>query len=220
MNRSLLTLACLLFFHHQLSGLAAAEEPSGAAKKLVDDAIAAVGGDNMLLTQFRFRERVLITSTPAPPVEKDEKGNRTSVVQVGGDWWIGTEKRDKDKVRVLCWAWSLRILRDPKSRIEAIPPIVVADKPAVGLRVSESIKQPLNLYFDEETKHLVAIDEGNTRHIFSDWKKTAAGQQYASHVVGYRFVDRNTGKIEDKQWYQTDILELTPLAELPPELKP
>ena len=188
-------------------------------QELVKHVVKTAGGEDKLLKLLRFRERVLITETPATPAAKDEKGNRTSVVQVSGDWWIDTAKRDKDKVRVLCWAWSLRILLNPKSKIQMVPDIAVADKPAFGLRVTESVKEPIDLFFDKETKRLVAIDYTDTRHIFSEWKKTDEGHQYPSHVVGFHFADRKAGTLNDKQWYQTDILELTPLKELPVELK-
>ena len=197
-----------------------ADDADAATKKLVEEVVATAGGEEKLLKLFRFRERVLITATPAAPVTPDEKENRTSVVQVSGNWWIGTAKRDKDKVRVLCWTWSLRILLDPKSKIQTVPDITVADKPAFGLRVTESVKEPIDLFFDKESKRLVAIDYTDTRHLFSDWRKTAEGHQYPSHVVGFRFADRAAGKLQDMQWYQTDILELTPLTELPAELKP
>lgn len=187
---------------------------------LVAQVVDAAGGEEKLLKLFRFRERVLITSTPAAPVTTDEKENRTSVVQVGGDWWIGENKRDKDKVRVLCYAWSLRLLLDPKSKVTPIAETVVADKPAFGLRVSESVQEPIDLLFDKDSRQLVAIDYTDTRHIFSEWKKTTEGQQYPSHVVGFRFENRPAGVLSEKQWYQTDILELTPLTELPAELKP
>ncbi len=202
-----------------VGGRANADKPAAPVKKLVEEVVATAGGEDKLLTVFRFRERVLITATPAEPVKKDEKGNRTSVVVVGGDWWIGTAKRDKDKVRVLCWAWSLRILLDPKSKIEPIPDTVVGETPTFGLRVSESVKAPVDLHFDKKTKRLVAIDETDTRHRFSEWKETKEGHKYPSHVAGHRFTDRAAGKLQEKQWYQTDILELTPLKELPAELK-
>jgi hypothetical protein len=189
------------------------------AKKLVEQVVKTAGGEEKLLKLFRFRERVLISSTPAAPVKADEKENRTSVVQVSGDWWIGKDKRDKDKVRILCWAWSLRVLLDPKSKVTAITDTSVGDKPAFRLRVSESIKEPIDLLFDKETQRLVAIDYTDTRHVFSEWKTTKAGHHYPSHVAGFRFTNRAAGVLNEKQWYQTDILELTPLAELPPELK-
>ena len=97
--------------------------------------------------------------------------------------------------------------------------IIVADKPTFGLRVTESLKEPIELYFDKESKRLVAIDYTDTRHVFSEWKKTEAGHVYPSHVTGFRFTDRAALKIDAKQWYQTDIMELTPLKELPEGLE-
>jgi len=185
----------------------------------VAQVIKAAGGEEKLLDVFRFRERVLITSTPAPPVAGDEQGNRTSVVKAGGGWWIGANKRNKDKVRVLLWAWSLRILLDDNSKIEAIPDNVVDKKPAFGLRVTGSVKEPIDLFFDRESKRLTAIDYTDTRHVFSDWKKTKEGHLYPAHVAGFRFVDRKLRTVQEKQWYQTDLLELVPLKELPSELK-
>jgi hypothetical protein len=189
------------------------------AKKFVETVVKSAGGEEKLLKLFRFRERVLITATPAAPVTAEEKENRTSVVQVGGDWWIDKNKRDKDKVRVLCWAWSLRILLEPKSKVTTIAKTIVAGKPAFGLRVSESVKDPIDLLFDKESNRLVAIDYTDTRHLFSEWKVTTEGHHYPSHVAGFRFTNRAAGTLNEKQWYQTDILELTPLTELPPELK-
>lgn len=203
-----------------LSLISSARADESDAKPLVEQVVATAGGAEKLLTLFRFRERVLITDKPAAPVTADEKENRTSVVQVGGDWWVGKNKRDKDKVRVLCWAWSLRILLNPESKIAVIPETTISEKPAFGLRVTAVIKEPIDLWFDKETKRLVAIDYTDTRHHFSEWKKTDEGHSYPSKVVGYRFADRAKGTLNEKQWYQTDILELTPLKELPAELKP
>lgn len=197
-------------------GGAAADE---AAKMLVDEVVAAAGGEQKLLTLFQFRERVLIVATPAPALKPDEQGNRTSVVEVGKNWWIGTAKRDKDKVRVLAWAWSLRILLDPQCQIERHGEIDIAGRPADGVRVTGVISEPLDLYFDRETKRLAAIDYTDTRHIFSEWKQTTEGHHYPSHVVGYRFADKAARTLRENQWYQTDILELTPLSELPAGLK-
>lgn len=189
------------------------------AKSRIDQVISAIGGEEKLLSKFEFRERVLITDTPAAPPTPDEMGNRTSVVEVGKNWWLGTKKRDKDKVRVLCWAWSLQLLREPTSKIEEIPDTKIGETAAFGLRVTESIAQPLTLHFDAQSHRLLAIDYTDTRHIFSEWKTTDAGHHYAAHVTGYRFADAAAGTLQAKQWYQTDILELKPLAELPEGLK-
>lgn len=200
-----------------LSCAAHAVEPD--PRELVAQVLETAGGEEKLLKLFRLRERLLVTKMPAEPVTQDEKGNRTSVVEVSGDWWIGKAKRDKDKVRVLCWAWSLRLLLDPQSTIESCHDITVNGKPAFGLRVTESVKVPIDLFFDVESKRLVVIDYDDTRHVFSEWKKTTDGHQYPSHVVGFRFTNRDAGTLASSQWYQTDILELTPLDELPVDLK-
>ena len=192
-----------------------ADEPD--APKRVQEVVAAAGGEEKLLKLFRFSERVLITST-VTPLKPDDKSNRTSLVEVGDRWWIGTAPRDKDKVRVLCWAWSLRILLDPKSKVTNLEDIKIGDRTAFGLRVTEAVKEPIDLYFDNSDKRLLAIDYTDTRHLFSEWKKTQAGHSYPSHVAGFRFADRAARTLNEKQWYQTDILELTPLKELPAEL--
>ena len=200
-----------------LSVAAHANDPD--PQERVAQVLKTAGGENKLLKLFQFRERLLVRKTPAEPVSQDEKGNRTSVVEVSGDWWIGKAKRDKDKVRVLCWAWSLRILLDPQSCVQSCHGITVDGKPAFGLRVTESAKEPIDMFFDMDSKRLVAIDYMDTRHVFSEWKKTADEHHYPSHVVGFRFTNRDTGAVESNQWYQTDILELTPLNELPTELQ-
>jgi acyl-CoA thioesterase I len=184
----------------------------------VREVVTAAGGEEKLLKLFRFEERLLIKST-LTPLKTDDKPNRTSTVQVGDNWWIGTAKRAKDKVRVLCWSWSLRVLLDPKSKTETLPAAKIGDVAVVGLRVTESIAEPVDLWFDAEKKQLVAIDYTDTRHFFSEWKTTDAGHRYPSHVTGHRFADLAAKTTKDKQWYQTDILSLTPLDALPADLK-
>jgi len=188
-------------------------------KQAIEETIAAAGGEEKLLTIFRFHERVLITATPTPLDSGETKANRTSVVEVGGRWWVGVNKRNKDKVRILCWAWSLRILLDEKSKVEVIPNIVVMDRPAFGLRVTGSVQTPIDLFFDNESKRLAAIDYTDTRHVLSNWKKTPQGHEYPAHVTGFRFADSEAKTIQTAQWYQTDILELTPLEEIPGKLQ-
>lgn len=213
-------LVCYLFAICSLPSMMTPEAfADDDASKLAAAVIRQAGSEEKLLDVFRFRERVLISSNPTPLPGPDEKGNRTSTVKVGGDWWINTSKRDKDKVRVLLWAWSLRILKAPNSKLESIAESEIAGKKVVGLQVSGCVKESLDLYFDSTDLQLVAIDYMDTRHVFSEWKATTAGHRYPSHVVGYRFTDRAKKTVQTQQWYQTDILELTPLPALPPELK-
>lgn len=206
-----LSLAAIMLNAHSTQ----ADEPD--APKRIQEVITAVGGEEKLLKLFRFSERVLITAT-VTPLTPDDKSNRTSIVEVGNRWWVGTAPRDKDKVRVLCWAWSLRILLDPKSKVTNLEEIKIGERTAFGLRVTDAVKEPIDLYFDSSDKRLLAIDYTDTRHLFSEWKKTEEGHSYPSHVAGFRFTDRAARTLNEKQWYQTDILELTPLKELPADL--
>ena len=96
---------------------------------------------------------------------------------------------------------------DKKSKLESLDEMTINDKPAYGIRVSETITPPMDLYFDKETKRLARIQWRSDRHEFSDWKD-ADGAWYASKCVGYKLA---TGK----QWYHTEILELERLKELP-----
>lgn len=195
-----------------------ADAPASPAE-FAAQVVAAAGGEERLLTMFSFRERVVVSSEAPPPPTADEPGNRTSIVELGGGWWVDGVERNKDKVRVLAWAWSLRLLLDAQSELELLPSTTLAERSVVGVRVSQSIAAPLDCYFDAETLRLVAIDYDDTRHLFSEWKETADGRPYASRAIGYRFVDRAAGTVSAEPWYQTDILELTPLAELPADLK-
>ncbi len=181
---------------------------------LVQDVIEAAGGEEKLLRLFHISERVLITTTPMP-LPPEVTSNRTSTVEVGTRWWVGANLREEEKVRVLCWAWSLRLLLEPQSKIESLPDAQIGDVAVRGLRVSESIPEPLDLWFDAETKQLIAIDYIDSRHLFSEWQETESGHKYPSHVAGYRYADRAARTTNAEQWYQTDILELTPLDELP-----
>ncbi|MBP86882.1 MAG: hypothetical protein CMJ64_09215 [Planctomycetaceae bacterium] len=78
-------------------------------------------------------------------------------------------------MRVLCWAWSLRIPLDDKSKIDAISDIVVDKKPVFGLRVTGSVKESIDLFFDRESNRIAAIDYTDTRHVCSGWKKPKEG---------------------------------------------
>ncbi len=183
----------------------------------LQEVVKAAGGEEKLLKLFRFSERVLITST-VTPLKPEDKSNRTSTVEIGNRWWVGTAPRDKDKVRVLCWAWSLRILLDPKAKVASLDEIKIGDRTTFGLRVTEVVKEPIDLFFDKQDQRLLAIDYTDTRHLFSEWKKTDEGHSYPSHVAGFRFADKAARTLNEKQWYQTDIIELTPLKELPTEV--
>lgn len=183
---------------------ATAADPDPAA--VVKAVVAAAGGEDKLLRTFRFKENLNVSPDP-----NGKATPRESVLDLPGRWWFGTAPRDKADPRVLAWAWSLGVLLDPKTKIEAIPDVTEADKPAVGLRVSKTIDPPMDLYFDKATKHLVRIDWKTNTHRFSGWKEHD-GVTYASKVVGVR-------KATGKPWYYTEIVEIERLKELPAGLK-
>ncbi len=225
MSRNIIILIALIHFGGAVHALVA-DEPVAAsqpatsdADKLVAEVISTAGGEEKLFSVFRFRERVLVQDSTAEPVKDGEAGNRTSVLVAGGDWWVGSSRRTYETAHVLCWAWSLRILLDDKAEFEMLPELTISDKPATGLRVSKATDEPVDLWFDKDTRRLAAIDYKDSRNLFSEWKETSGGFKYPSHVIGIRFADRPQGTLLDKQWYQTDILEITPLTEVPAELK-
>jgi hypothetical protein len=174
-------------------------------KTLVEQIVSASGGETKLLKLFRLKER--LAASPDP----NAKGNeRVSVLEPPKHWWLGKNdrvKNDKEPATFLVWGWTLNALVDEKSKLESLDEIKINDKPAFGIRVSETITPPMDLYFDKETKRLAHIQWRSDRHEFSDWKE-ADGAWYASKCVGYKLA---TGK----QWYHTEILELERLKELP-----
>lgn len=174
-------------------------------KKLVEQVVSAGGGEAKLLKLFRMKEQLAVSSDP------NAKGNeRVSVLEPPKHWWLGKNdrvKNEREPATFLVWGWTLNALVDEKSKLESLDEMTINDRPAYGIRVSETITPPMDLYFDEETKRLARILWRADRHEFSDWKQ-ADGTWYASRCVGYKLA---TGK----HWYHTEILELEILKELP-----
>lgn len=198
-----ITLSCAAFL--TLPVRAAEPDP----KALVQQVVQAVGGEDKLLKLFRIRERINVSSDPdKKPTE------RVSVLEPPNYWWLGKRERvkeDKEPATFLVWAWTLGALTDPKSKVEVIPTITEADKPAFGLRVSETITPPMDLYFDKERHRLLRIDWRTDIHRFSDWKEHD-GVSYPAKCIGYK-------KKTDVPWYFSEILELERLKELPAGLQ-
>ena len=201
--RGVVTAAALLV------GSAAGSAADGDAKALVATVVKAVGGQDKLLKLMRIKEKLYIGSDPA-----GKGSERVSVLEPPTYWWLNKRERVKDEkepATFLVWAWTLGALLDPKSKVEAIPEIKEGDKPAFGLRVSETITPPMDLYFDKADHRLVRIDWRTDIHRFSDWKEHD-GVKYPAKCVGYK-------KASGKQWYATEIVELERLKELPEGLK-
>jgi len=190
-----------------VSSVARAAEPD--PKEAVQKVVKAVGGEEKLLQLFRVKERLNVSADAAA------KGNeRVSVLEPPNLWWVGKRERvkeEKEPATFLVWAWTLRILTDPKSKLETIPDVTEGDKPAFGLRVSGTVTPAMDLYFDKADNRLVRIDWRQDIHRLSDWKEHD-GVKYPAKCVGYK---KSTGT----PWYYTEILELERLKELPEGLK-
>ncbi len=178
-------------------------------KAVVRQVVTAVGGEDKLLKLFRTKETVNVSADPDKQVPA-----RVSVAEPPNHWWLGTRdrvKEDKEPATFLVWAWTLGALTDPKSKVEVIPDITEADNPAFGLRISETINPPMDLYFDKDTNLLVRVEWRTDIHRFGDWKEHD-GVKYPAKCVGYK---KRTGK----PWYFSEILELERLKELPKGLE-
>jgi hypothetical protein len=193
-----------------LFGSAIASEPDPAA--VVKQVIDAAGGEDKLLSLFRTRETVNVSSDPEKKVPE-----RVSVYEPPKYWWTGKNERVKNErmpdepATFLVWAWTLRILTDPASKLELIPDVVESNKPAIGLRVSGTVTQPMDLYFDKAESRLVRIDWRSDIHRFSDWKEID-GVKYPAKCAGFK---KSTGN----PWYFSEIIELERLKDLPEGLK-
>ena len=182
-----------------------AAEPPPAAR--VRAAVDAAGGEAKLLRLFRMEERLALGDDPAKPGSP-----RTSVVQPPKHWWLGKRDRvaqDKEPATFLVWGWTLGALVDPQSKLETLPEKEIEGRRTFGIRIGGTITPAMDLYFDEGTNLLAAIEWRSDRHVFSDYRE-ADGCRYPAKCIGYKLKD-------GKRWYHTEIVKLERLAEVPPE---
>ncbi|MGI8981906.1 MAG: hypothetical protein ACR2FY_21960 [Pirellulaceae bacterium] len=189
------------------SRFARAAEPD--PKDVVKQVVAAAGGEEKLLRLFRVKEQLNVSPDP-----KAKGFERVSVLEPPKYWWVeGRDrvKEDQEPATFLVWSWTLGAFLDAKSKVEVIPEITESEKPAFGLRISETVTPPLDIYFDKAESRLVRIDWRNDIHRFSEWKEHD-GIKYPAKCVGSK-------KATGKPWYFSEILELERLQELPEGLK-
>lgn len=183
--------------------MAAAEEPR--PDEAIQKVVKAAGGQEKLLTLFRIKERLNVSS------DESKKGfERSSVLEPPAHWWVGKNdrvKNEKEPATFLVWGWTLGAITSEKSKVEAVPDVTEGERALFGLRVGGTIEPPMELYFDKEENRLVRIDWRTDIHRFSEWKEHD-GVKYPSRCVGYK-------KATGKPWYFTEILELERLKELP-----
>lgn len=211
--KTTLFLVALMLAVLPLRPAAAAEggKVSPEARALVGKAVQAAGGADKLPGYFIFKDRVLIAET-----DTGFGAKRESVMDVPRSWWLkkpgGYSQREKEPATFIVWAWTLRALTDATSTVEPVSAVQDGDQELWGLRVSGSITPPMELYFAKTNDLLARIDWRNDIHRFSNWKTASGGFTYPARVVGHK---KATGKI----WYFDDVLEVTPLKELPEQLR-
>jgi hypothetical protein len=183
----------------------AQEDPQALVKKV----ITAGGGEEKLLKLFRIKEQLNVSS------DETKKGfERVSVLEPPTYWWVGKKERvkeEKEPATFLVWAWTLRALSDPNTKLEALDGVMENDALTRGLRLSGSITPAMDLHFTAETLRLARIDWRSDIHRLSDWREHD-GTHYPAKCVGYK-------KATGKPWYFSEIKELERLTELPAGLE-
>lgn len=187
------------------SALAQSADP----KPLVEKAVIAVGGKDKLVRIFRMKEEFHSGDTPEPKGGKETP--RESICEAPDHWWLGKKERGEEPAKFDVWGWTLGAITDAKSKIEALPDVADEGKPLFGLRVSDTVKPAMDLYFDKETNLLVRIDWRADTYRFSEWKD-CDGVKYPSRCIIHK-------KATGKPWFYHRILELERMTELPPDIK-
>ena len=200
--KHLFTVAAALVAFGNVSRSQDAPDPRPVIKEVIN----AAGGPEKLLRYFRMKERYHMGAEPTPPAGKPP-GVRESILDAPGYWWINKKDRTGEPAKFDVWAWTLVALSDPKSNITVVPDVVENERPVMGLRISEAITPPLELYFDKETKLLVRMDWRSDIYRFSEWREHD-GVKYAARTIMFK---KTTGK----PWFYHEITELERLKELP-----
>ncbi len=184
-------------------------EDTKDSRPLINDVVTALGGPEKLLRNFRMKEQFHSGAEPTLPPGKSP-GTRESYVESPGFWWLKKTDRTDEPAKFALWAWTLVPLLDAKSKITVVPDVIENEKAVMGLRVSETITPPLELYFDKTTKLLVRIDWRSDIYRFSDWKEHDDVKYPAKSVL----FKKSTGK----PWFYHEITELERLKAIPADL--
>ncbi len=184
-------------------------EEQNDSQKLINDTVTAIGGSEKLLRNFRMKEQYHSGAEPTLPAGKSP-GKRESFVESPGYWWLNKKDRTDEPAKFALWSWTLVPLLDAKSKISIVPDVIENEQPVMGLRISETITPPMELYFDKSTKLLVRIDWRSDIYRFSEWKEHD-GVKYPAKSIMFK---KNTGK----PWFYHEIIELERLKVVPADL--
>lgn len=175
-------------------------------KPLVEKALAAVGGKDKLLKNFRIKEVFHFGSAPEP-AEGKKRSTRESILSQPDKWWINKKERGAEPAKDDVRAWSLDLLVDAESKIEVIPDLADDGKTCFGLQISGSVVPAMKLYFDKATSLLHRLDWRGDFYRFTDWKEHD-GLKFASKTIIFKLKD-------NKPWFYHEVTEIERLAQLP-----
>ena len=201
------TKLCIIVLSLIGSSLRVAAEPPPDAAAYAREIVASHGGAEKLLRIVKFSETYFVNGDTAKGTD------RTSILQPPKLWFVGTTERvEEENKGAVCrdvWMWTLGPLVDSATKLEVVPDIVIADKPAHGLSVSGSIEPGIRAYFDAATRDLVRID----------WKEKQFHFSHPVAVDGTRVPSRCvlTGK-DGKEIIRTELRDIQRLAEVPADL--
>ena len=196
----------LTSFFLAVSGFSETTPPSADTKALIDKAVTAVGGAEKLLKLFSIKEQFHFGANPMPD-EGKKSTLRSSVLEAPKYWWVGKKDRTGEPAKFDVWGWTLGAITDAGSKVETVPDVSEDGKAAFGLRVSESIKPAMELYFDKETSLLIRMDWSSDIYRFTNYKEHD-GVKYPSKCIIFK-------KATGKPWFYHEITELERLKELP-----
>jgi hypothetical protein len=232
------------------AGAARAEEKKDDAKALIEKAIKAAGGEAKLAkfnaVTFKGKGKFYgmgdgVDYTGEWSVQKPDKmrveiksGDFTFTQVVNGDkvWRkIGDnaeEVTDKDAVKEAKEnmyaegvASLLPLVKDKGYEFAALGEVKVADKPAVGVRVSHKGHRDVNLFFDKDSGLLVKSEatvkdemtggkEETQETLYSDYKEIG-GAKHATKVVinrdGKKYIDAEMSDYEPKEKLDDKVFE-------------
>ena len=203
------TIISIIVLSFTLSRPQVAAEPPPDTAAYAREIVASHGGAEKLLRIVKFSETYFVNGDTAKGTD------RTSILQPPKLWFVGTTERvEEENKGAVChdvWMWLLGPLVDPTTKLEVVPDIVIADKPAHGLSVSGSIEPGIRAYFDAATHDLVRIDWKEKQFHFSQ-PVAVDGTHVPSRCV-------LTGK-DEKELIRTELRDIQRLADFPAVLAP
>jgi hypothetical protein len=165
---------------------ASAQQPAKQTEPaaLTEKVLSAVGGRDKILRAFTMEE-TFHGGEASEPAEGKKLSTRKSELILPDTWLVSGKERGEEPAKDDVRAWSLELLLDPKSKIEALPNFKDEGVECVGLKVSESVTPSMELYFDASTHLLRRLNWRGDFYRFDEWKELD-GLKYASHTVIFK----------------------------------